>query len=293
MLINKQARTSSASQMVFPVYELGVSAGQGLRRKIYETRVLVACDAHLPYLDPSLLSMMRATIHEFGIQCVLWLGDLFDSHKYNHRVAADQRFIWKQEKQVIVDLLMLINEDLEKTGGYQMISRGYHDNLWLKRQSGTEDMRSLIRNLDPAIATFMQQGRISISESATLEGIPNVRGEMTWIFTHPLHYVPTPFQTPRELARREQKHCIAAHAHHFDVAKSEEETFWTVEASGIFRDKFIKVDARNEIAWRRKKSAFWVIMEDSQPLGFCSGCESSMITSCPCVRSMQDTQTVS
>ncbi|GCE23879.1 hypothetical protein KDK_76790 [Dictyobacter kobayashii] len=178
------------------MYELGVATGYELRRKIYETRVLVASDAHLPYLDPSLLAMMRATIREFGIQCVLWLGDLFDCHKYNHLTVSDHRIIWKEEKQVIVDLLLLIDEDLEKTGGYQMISRGYHDQLWLNRHSETEDMRTLIRNLDPAIATLMQEGRISISDQSTLEGIPNSQGEMTWLFTHPLHYISVPFQNP-------------------------------------------------------------------------------------------------
>ncbi|WP_126602320.1 hypothetical protein [Dictyobacter aurantiacus] len=287
MLINRHTRAPSSWQMVSPVHELGVPTGQGLRRKIYETRVLVASDAHLPYLDPSLLSMLRTTIREFSIQCVLWLGDFFDCHKYNHLVPVDQRLIWKQEKQMIVDLLMLINEDLERVGGYQMISRGYHDHLWLNRHTGTEDMRSLVRNLDPTVATLMQQGRISISDSATLEGIPDVRGEMTWVFTHSLHYVSTLFQTPREFAKREQKHCIAAHAHYFDVVRDEEQAFWIVEAGGIFRDKLSRMDTHTETTWRRKQSSFWVIMEGSQPLGFCSGCEPSMVTSpCSCVRSM-------
>lgn len=294
MVFNKQY--GAAMTQLTQTSRADAATGYGLRRKIYETRVLVASDAHLPYLDPSLLTMMRATIREFNIQCVLWLGDLFDCHQYDHLSGRDHRIVWKQEKQVIVDLLMLINEDLEKTSGYQMISRGAHDHLWIKRRGGATDMRSLVRNLDPAIATLMQEGRISIADNPTLEGIPNAQGEMTWIFTHPLQYVSTAFQTPNELAQREQKNCIAAHAHHFDAALNPSSQFWTVEAGGIFKPKvsrYVPAVAKDVNTWQRTKSSFWIVMEGSQPLGFTSDClEPSIVQPQPApVKDIGDLQT--
>ncbi|GHO45153.1 metallophosphoesterase [Ktedonospora formicarum] len=244
-----------------------------IRQKIHETRILVASDAHLPYGDRKLLAKMRETIHRFNIQCVLWLGDLFDMHKFSGYGQTDYSLTWIQEKEIASNIILQIAADLRQTGGYQVISRGNHDYRWIKKLGDHERMTGLVSSISPDLGILIKEGDIVVSDNPTLEGVPDKNGSMTWVFTHPAQFK-APFGTPTAMALMEQKNVMTGHAHHLGVTRDASNKFWCVEAGGLFQDKSFEYVQRNPSTMRRMVSGFWVILDPyTMPMGFTSHSE--------------------
>lgn len=239
-----------------------------VRRKIHETRILIASDAHLPYVDRELLAKMRDTIHQLDIRCVLWLGDLFDMHKFSSYGTTDHSITWKQEKEIASSIILQVARDLRKQGGYQIISRGNHDHRWIKKLDNHENMEGLVSSIAPDLGVLMAEGELVVSDNPTLEGIPDENGRMTWVFTHPAQFK-APFGTPTQMALMEQKNVMTAHAHHFGITRDPSNRYWAVESGGIFKDTSFEYVQRSPTTMRRMVSGFWCILgPNTMPLGF-------------------------
>ena len=239
-----------------------------VRRTIHETRILVASDAHLPYVDRGLLATMREMIHRLDIQCVLWLGDLFDMHKFSGYGQTDYSLTWEKEKEIASNIILQVGRDLRKRGGYQIISRGNHDYRWIKKLGDHEKMTGLVSSISPDMGILIKEGELVISDNPTLEGVPDENGKSTWLFTHPAQFK-APFGTPSQMALMEQKNVMTGHAHHFGITRDPSNKFWAVEAGGLFKDTSFEYVQRNPSTMRRMVSGFWAILgPNTMPLGF-------------------------
>lgn len=241
-----------------------------VRRTIPETRILIASDAHLPYLDRGLLAKLRETIHRLDIQCVLWLGDLFDMHKFSSYGQTDHSLSWQKEKEIASFIILQVARDLRANGGYQVISRGNHDYRWIKKLGDHERMTGLVCSISPELGSLIKEGEIVVSDNPTVEGVPDRFGNNTWLFTHPAQFK-SPFTTPGQLALYEQKNVLAGHAHHFGITRDPSNKFWAVEGGGLFQDTSFEYVQRNPSTMRRMVSGFWCILgPEVMPLGFTS-----------------------
>ncbi|GHO55489.1 hypothetical protein [Ktedonobacter robiniae] len=239
-----------------------------IRHKIRETRILIASDAHLPYVDRGLLAQMRRAIHRYNIRCVVWLGDLFDMHKFSSYGQTDYSLTWNKEKEIATNIIGRIAADLRENDGYQVISRGNHDYRWIKKLGDHEGMMGLVSSISPELGVLLSKGEIIVSDNPTLEGVPDANGKMTWLFTHPAQFK-QPFGTPSQMALMEQMNVASGHAHHFGITRDPSNKFWSVETGGLFLDKSFEYVQRNPSTMRRMVSGFWVIPGlDEMPLGF-------------------------
>ncbi len=237
-----------------------------VRRKVRANRILVASDAHLPRADRNLLARMRAEIHRYGIECVVWLGDLMDMHTFSHYGITDYSISYQEEKKIVSNILVQVGRDLERTGGYQMISRGNHDHRWIKKLDNQENMEGLVRSISDEVAGMLKDGQIDVSDNPTLDMMPDGKDGYLWTGTHPAQFK-APFGTPGKMALHEQRSVIAAHAHHFGYTVDETNKFWVVEAGGLFDDTSFEYVQRNPTTMRRMSNGFWILIEDEAPIG--------------------------
>lgn len=202
------------------------------------------------------------------IQAVLWLGDLFDMHKFSGYGQTDYSLSWQEEKRIASQVVQQVAADLREYDGYQIISRGNHDYRWIKKLGDHERMTGLVSSISPELGKLILDGEIVVSDNPSLEGIPDASGKSTWLFTHPAQFKGQ-LGTPAALALMEQKNVMSAHAHHFAIGRDASNKFWCVEAGGLFQDTSFEYVQRNPSTRSKMVSGFWVITgPDDMPLGF-------------------------
>ncbi|GCE45157.1 calcineurin-like phosphoesterase family protein [Thermosporothrix hazakensis] len=237
------------------------------RFRLHAKNVLVAADAHLPYVHKDLLAMFREAVTILQPEAVIWLGDLMDMHKFSRWGVTDYTLTWEQEKEIITGILLQINEDLEPHGGIQVVSSGNHDRRWIRKLDNHEDMEGLLCSLSPEIGELVGENIIIPVDSPTIETIPDDHGGFEWLLTHPAQFK-APFKTPEEIATLNNMNVVSAHAHHFGAIRSKNNRHWIVEAGGLFDHRLFEYVQWNPTGHREMIPGFWWLRSGMPPRGF-------------------------
>ena len=157
---------------------------------------VLTSDYHVP-------TLLQA-IETYPITCVLWLGPTFFAPEPS---------------------LISVADSLRSRGGYQLVSRGDH----------TESVTTLLKSFGAMVDDLYQDGLIDISENITVEGIPDLDGRMTWVFSRPM--------SPDDLTFKD-RHALFASAGFGCYRKDNR---WEVDCS---------------------LDGFWIIQRDQAPIPF-------------------------
>jgi hypothetical protein len=204
------------------------------------SRIMVLADAHIPRHSPELLAAALGTALDNDVECIVWLGDVLDMSEFSTWGVDDASSMFMRNCKYAGEVL----REFADRGFYQVWSMGNHENRVGRATKGQIDLDATARMC--GLSDLIDSGDLLISEHPTV-----LFSEGNWMATHPATFG-APGVTPGKLAQRFQKNVISAHEHAFCMGRDETDTFWTVNAGGLFQKelhKYVMHNVTNHRSW--------------------------------------------
>lgn len=235
-----------------------------LRYVIPDKRVIVASDAHVPYISYPLFRQLLKDIKRFEITCVIWAGDFMDLHQFSRFGVTDHHISYqdcKDRARRIVEITAKVLGPL----GVQVISMGNHDRRWIKKLDNYDNLNGLYQSC--GLTSMIEDGSLIISENPTLEAVEmTVNGELQsqWVIQHPFKYRAA-FQNTSKLCEEEHKNALCAHSHHLGL-KPYATKYWMAEAGGLYNPEKFSFVFDSPQNMEPMQPGYFVLIEDDAPI---------------------------
>lgn len=225
-----------------------------------DRRIAIASDVHLPYYDEDLMARFLADCAEYGVESIVWLGDLLDHHTWSHWGVTDHSAIYKRELRMVNRLVRLAGSVVKA----QYWSSGNHEDRLFRKTDHQIGMEQLA--LMAGLGDMLEDNSLIISDHASLDAVPDTHGKPTWLLTHPASYSPTPLITPGKLAQRFGMNVAAAHAHHWGMGVDPSGQYTCIETGGMFKPEYHRYAQYGVTAHRAWVRGYWFLL-DGRPMG--------------------------
>jgi len=221
-----------------------------VRPRVFEKRICIASDAHIPYHDEKLLAYMFTVCEAAGVEAIVWLGDLLDMPHFSGFDQEDKTVQFTRD----LDIARRVIETAAEIPGMlrQYWSRGNHEARYLRQLRFHVGMTQLARQA--GLHDLIDDGDLFISDNPSLSYL---KGE--WILTHPHSYGPSPLVVPGKLADKYGAHVISAHAHHYAHGVSPSGKYTVVETGGLFNPRLHQYKEWQVTIHREWQQGFWIV----------------------------------